>query len=75
MDVIVIGCGAAGLAAMRKLHDAGLQVLGLEAADRIGGRVHSVEFNEKFIDLVLHGKFSTMILTNKVNDSGRPRPR
>lgn len=51
MDVIVIGCGAAGIAAMRKLHDAGLQVLGLEAGDRIGGRILTVEFGGKPIDI------------------------
>nr|XP_021201085.2 peroxisomal N(1)-acetyl-spermine/spermidine oxidase [Helicoverpa armigera]XP_021201087.2 peroxisomal N(1)-acetyl-spermine/spermidine oxidase [Helicoverpa armigera]XP_021201088.2 peroxisomal N(1)-acetyl-spermine/spermidine oxidase [Helicoverpa armigera] len=51
MDVIVVGCGAAGISAMRKLHDAGLQVLGLEAADRIGGRICTVEFGGKPIDI------------------------
>ncbi|MGH8665320.1 MAG: flavin monoamine oxidase family protein [Burkholderiales bacterium] len=38
MDVIVIGAGAAGLAAARVLARAGLSVLILEARDRIGGR-------------------------------------
>jgi monoamine oxidase len=38
-DVIVIGAGAAGLAAARTLHDAGRQVVTLEARERIGGRV------------------------------------
>lgn len=37
-DVVVIGAGAAGLAAARQLLGAGLQVLVLEARDRIGGR-------------------------------------
>src|SRR5262245_44585539 len=40
-DVLVIGAGAAGLAAARALDDAGLRVLILEARDRIGGRVHT----------------------------------
>ncbi|XP_030021221.2 spermine oxidase [Manduca sexta] len=51
MDVIVIGCGASGLAAIRKLHDAGLQVLGLEAATRIGGRILTVEYCNGTVDL------------------------
>ena len=38
-DVIVIGAGAAGLAASAKLGQAGLAVLILEARDRIGGRM------------------------------------
>ncbi|MEO0773504.1 MAG: NAD(P)/FAD-dependent oxidoreductase [Pseudomonadota bacterium] len=37
-DAIIIGAGAAGLAATRALHDAGRRVICLEAADRIGGR-------------------------------------
>lgn len=41
VDVLVIGAGAAGLAAARALVDAGLRVLVLEARDRIGGRVHT----------------------------------
>jgi monoamine oxidase len=36
---IIIGAGAAGLAAARMLHDAGQPVVVLEARDRIGGRV------------------------------------
>src|SRR5262245_59630971 len=38
-DVIVIGAGAAGLAAARALVSAGRRVIVLEARDRIGGRV------------------------------------
>ena len=38
MDVIVIGAGAAGLAAARELSRSGLSVLILEARDRVGGR-------------------------------------
>jgi len=38
-DVLVIGAGAAGLAAARALVDAGRRVIVLEARERIGGRV------------------------------------
>lgn len=38
-DAIVIGAGAAGLGAARKLADGGKKVLVLEARDRIGGRM------------------------------------
>lgn len=41
-DVIIIGAGTAGLAAARELRADGQQVLILEASDRIGGRVFSV---------------------------------
>jgi monoamine oxidase len=37
-DVAIIGGGAAGIAAARRLHDAGVDCLLLEARDRLGGR-------------------------------------
>lgn len=40
--VVVIGAGAAGLAAARALHKAGVDVEVLEARDRIGGRVFTI---------------------------------
>jgi monoamine oxidase len=39
LDILVIGAGAAGLAAARALADAGRHVAVLEARERIGGRV------------------------------------
>jgi monoamine oxidase len=41
-DVVVVGAGAAGVAAGRRLVEAGLDVIVIEARDRIGGRAHSV---------------------------------
>jgi monoamine oxidase len=40
-EVIVIGAGFAGLAAATELADRGVDVLVLEARDRVGGRVWS----------------------------------
>ncbi|MEZ4733418.1 MAG: NAD(P)/FAD-dependent oxidoreductase [Caldilineaceae bacterium] len=41
-DTLIIGAGAAGLAAGRHLHDAGQRILILEARNRIGGRIWTV---------------------------------
>jgi monoamine oxidase len=41
LDAIVVGAGAAGLAAARSLAERGCSVLVLEARDRIGGRVYT----------------------------------
>jgi monoamine oxidase len=42
VEVAVIGGGAAGLAAARKLHDAGVRCLIVEARPRLGGRAWTV---------------------------------
>ncbi|WP_295707575.1 NAD(P)/FAD-dependent oxidoreductase [uncultured Brevundimonas sp.] len=42
VDVAVIGAGAAGIAAARRLTRPGLSLLVLEARDRVGGRAHMV---------------------------------
>lgn len=41
-DVVVIGAGMAGLAAARDLGRAGMDVVVLEARDRVGGRIHTL---------------------------------
>lgn len=43
IDVAIVGAGAAGIAAARCLHDRGLQVLLLEARDRLGGRAWTAD--------------------------------
>ena len=51
-SIIVIGAGLSGMAAATKLMDNGFtDVIILEAEDRIGGRVHSVNFSNGIIDL------------------------
>jgi monoamine oxidase len=43
VDVAVVGAGAAGIGAARRLLDSGtVSVLVLEARDRVGGRVHTI---------------------------------
>lgn len=50
--ILVIGAGMAGLAAARKLQDAGKEVLVLEARDRIGGRIQtSPKWSDAKVDL------------------------
>jgi monoamine oxidase len=44
-DCVVIGAGAAGLAAAATLHEAGRTFVVLEARDRIGGRAHTVHLS------------------------------
>src|ERR1044072_6844412 len=40
-DILIIGAGAAGLAAARELSAANFNVIVLEARDRIGGRIYT----------------------------------
>ncbi|WP_229218875.1 flavin monoamine oxidase family protein [Rugamonas brunnea] len=50
--VIVIGAGMAGLAAARKLRDAGKDVIVLEARERVGGRIlTSQKWSDAKVDL------------------------
>jgi monoamine oxidase len=42
-DVVVLGAGVAGLAAAERLGATGRRVLVLEARDRVGGRIHTVD--------------------------------
>ncbi|HKG61718.1 MAG TPA: FAD-dependent oxidoreductase [Pyrinomonadaceae bacterium] len=57
-DVLIIGAGAAGLAAARELSRAGISVIVVEARDRIGGRINThfaswpIELGADFV----HGK-------------------
>ena len=55
-DVAVIGAGAAGLAAARRLADAGRSVLLLEARDRVGGRIWTVDDGIELGAEFVHGE-------------------
>src|SRR5262249_34702730 len=57
VDVIVIGAGAAGLAAARELSQAGLTAVVIEARDRIGGRVFTVHSPEYPLPVELGAEF------------------
>jgi monoamine oxidase len=41
-DVGVVGAGSAGIAALQRLAGTGLEVVGLEARERVGGRAHTL---------------------------------
>jgi monoamine oxidase len=56
-DVIIIGAGAAGLAAARTLTGAGFAVTILEARDRIGGRIHTVHDSRSPLPIELGAEF------------------
>ncbi|CAO4156754.1 Tryptophan 2-monooxygenase [Methylorubrum thiocyanatum] len=53
-DVIVIGAGAAGIAAARRLIERGLSVAVLEARDRVGGRAVTTRLRGHAVDLGAH---------------------
>ncbi len=56
-DVVVLGAGAAGLAAARALADAGRRVVVLEARDRIGGRIDTAHVPDVGAPIELGAEF------------------
>src|SRR4051812_33652989 len=56
-SIVVIGAGVAGLAATRRLSDAGNRVVLLEGRDRIGGRIHTLHTPEFPIAVELGAEF------------------
>ena len=57
MDVVIIGAGVAGLAAARRLAQAGATATVLEARDRIGGRIHTVRDERTPLPIELGAEF------------------
>lgn len=63
-DVIVVGAGIAGLAAMQRLAAAGMNVLVLEARERLGGRIFTQQHNGYPVELgaeFIHGRPPEML--------------
>lgn len=56
-DVVVIGAGAAGLTAARKLSGAGRRVCVLEARQRAGGRIHTLHLPSLPLPIELGAEF------------------
>lgn len=56
-EVLIIGAGAAGLAAARVLSAAGFSVTILEARDRIGGRIHTLHDPHSPLPIELGAEF------------------
>ena len=50
-EVAIVGAGAAGIAAARRLKDRGRRIMVLEAMDRVGGRAHTVAVGRLPLDL------------------------
>jgi monoamine oxidase len=50
-DVVVVGAGAAGIAAARRLRDRGRRVLVVEAMARVGGRAHTEQVDGLALDM------------------------
>lgn len=56
-DVVVVGAGAAGLAAARKLRESDVNVLVLEGRDRVGGRAFTLRGHDGTTPIELGAEF------------------
>ena len=56
-DLIVVGAGAAGLAAAAACGEHGLHVLVVEARDRVGGRIHTLHYPDFPLPIELGAEF------------------
>ncbi|CAK1592509.1 unnamed protein product [Parnassius mnemosyne] len=71
-DTIVIGLGSAGVTAASTLARAGKKVLGLEAQDRIGGRVNTVPFGDGVVELGaewIHGQYPSRVYDTAIQNN------
>src|SRR5687768_14505246 len=58
VDAVVLGAGAAGVAAARALHEQGMNVVVLEARERIGGRVFTCRDARSSMPIELGAEFT-----------------
>lgn len=73
VDVVVLGAGAAGIAAARALHDADVGVVVLEARERIGGRVFTQRDGRTPVPIELGAEFihgATRTVDGLLRDAG-----
>jgi monoamine oxidase len=77
-DIVIVGAGAAGLAAARRLHDRGIDFLLLEARDRPGGRAYTVASTHGAYPIELGAEFihgrarSTRALMREIGEQAVP---
>jgi len=57
VDVVIVGAGVAGLAAARRLTEAGVSIVVLEARDRVGGRIFTVRDERSPVPIELGAEF------------------
>lgn len=65
LQVVVVGAGAAGVAAAARLWERGVtDVVVLEAEERMGGRIHTIPFEDAVLDLGaqwVHGEVGNVV--------------
>ncbi len=74
-DVLIIGAGAAGLMAARTLAKAGKKITVLEARDRCGGRIYTLDGGPRFKAMELGAEFvhgNLPLTLNLLNEAGIP---
>ncbi len=67
-DVIVIGAGASGLACARSLARAGIDVIVVEARDRVGGRIRTLRKDGEVIEVGAHVVHGANASTHRILD-------